>query len=109
MATIDRTKTTLSVAAGDDPIPIVVPLFGINFVIPGDKTVVAPEQFTPPTGPALDGFRFHSPTIDADASVQLKGTSGESVAGWTFGFVQLKYIGTNHSRYRGATVRDGSV
>jgi hypothetical protein len=52
---------------------------------------------------------FNSPTIDANASIHLKGTAGEIVAGWTLGFIQLKYIGTNHARYRGATVSDGSV
>jgi hypothetical protein len=41
--------------------------------------------------------------------MRLKGTAGEDVSGWTLGFIQLKYIGTNHARYRGAHDRDGSV
>jgi hypothetical protein len=85
MATIDRANTTLSV------------------VTPGSKPTVTPDP-----GPPV-GIAFKSPTINANASMRLKGTAGESVAGWTLGFIQLKYIGTNHSRYRGATVRDGSV
>ena len=63
---------------------------------------------TPDAGPPI-GFKFNSPTIDANASMRLTGAAGESVAGWTLGFVQLKYIGTNHARYRGATNRQGSI
>jgi len=39
----------------------------------------------------------------------LTGAAGENVANWTLGFIQLKYIGTNHARYRGATDRHGSA
>jgi len=70
--------------------------------VPGSKPTVAADP-----GPPI-GFKFASPTIDADASMRLTGAAGENVAGWTLGFIQLKYIGTNHARYRGATVRDGS-
>jgi len=59
--------------------------------------------------PHGDYFVFDSPSISATASVILAGTVGEDVGNWTLGFVQLKYIGTNHARYRGKTVRDGSV
>ena len=34
-------------------------------------------------------FKFKSPRIDAEASVRLVGAAGESVAGWTLGFIQL--------------------
>ncbi|QEL18919.1 hypothetical protein [Limnoglobus roseus] len=85
MVTIDVPKTTLTMA------------------VPGTKPTVTADP-----GPPV-GFAFNSPTIDANGSIRLKGTAGDSVAGWTLGFVQLKYIGTNHSRYRGATVRDGSI
>jgi hypothetical protein len=63
---------------------------------------------TPDPGPPA-GFNFNSPIIDADASMHLTGVEVESVANWTLGFIQLKYIGTNHARYRGATVREGSA
>jgi hypothetical protein len=85
MATIDRANTTLTA------------------VTPGTKPTVTPDP-----GPPV-GMAFNSPTIDANASMRLNGTAGENVAGWTLGFIQLKYIGTNHARYRGATVRDGSI
>src|SRR5262245_9291579 len=71
--------------------------------VPGTKPTV-----TANAGPPV-GFDFNSPTIDAFATVRLVGTAGEGVADWTFGFIQLKYIGTNHARYRGATVREGSA
>jgi len=102
VATIDRAKTTLTIKAGDDPIPVVLPFVG-RVVIPGVKPTVTFDPSPPPT------MDFNSPTLDAFGSLRLTGTPGESVAGWTLGFVQLKYIGTNHSRYRGATVRQGSV
>jgi hypothetical protein len=102
MATIDKAHTTLTISAGDDPTPVVLPFFGL-VMIPGVKPTVTPDA-----GPPV-GFDFNSPTIDANGAMRLTGTAGESIAGWTLGFIQLKYIGTNHSRYRGATVRQGSM
>jgi hypothetical protein len=71
--------------------------------VPGIRPTVTPDP-----GPPI-GFNFNAPTIDAFASMRLTGAAGEDVANWTLGFIQLKYIGTNHARYRGATVRDGSA
>jgi hypothetical protein len=85
MASIDVRNVTLSVR------------------VPGTKPTVTADA-----GPPV-GFNFNSPTIDADGSMRLTGSAGEDVSGWTLGFIQLKYIGTNHARYRGATVRDGSA
>lgn len=101
MATIDTSNTTLTVTAGSDPLRLVLPFFG-PLVLPG-----VPPSMRPHGGPP--GFNFQSPTIDANASMRLKGTPGESVAGWTLGFIQLKYIGTDYARYRGATDHAGSV
>ncbi len=85
MATITANKTVMTVS------------------VPGTKPTITPDA-----GPPA-GFDFNSPTIDLNASIELKGAAGEDVSGWTLGFVQLKYIGTNHARYRGATARDGSA
>jgi hypothetical protein len=85
VATIDARNVTLTVR------------------VPGLKPTVTPDA-----GPPV-GFDFKSPTIDADASIRLTGAAGESVANWTLGFIQLKYIGTNHARYRGAHDREGSA
>jgi hypothetical protein len=85
MVTIDGANTTLTMS------------------VPGTKPTVTPGVGSP------DRFEFNAPTIDAYGSMRLKGKAGATVAGWTLGFIQLKYIGTNHSRYRGASVRQGSV
>lgn len=102
MATIDRSKTTLTVTAGSDSLAVVLPFLG-RVALPG-----VPPSVTRDAGPWV-GFDFNSPTIDAFGSLRLTGTPGESVAGWTLGFIQLKYIGTNYARYRGATDRAGSI
>jgi hypothetical protein len=85
VATIDARSVTLAVR------------------VPSSQPTVTPDP-----GPPV-GFKFDSPTIDADASMRLTETTRESVANWTLGFIQLKYIGINHARYRGTTVRDGSA
>lgn len=72
--------------------------------VPGTQTTV-----TPASSPAAGVFNFNAPTLDVFASMRLSGAAGEDVSGWTLGFIQLKYIGTNHARYRGAFDRDGSV
>jgi hypothetical protein len=102
MATIDRANTTLRVTASSDALPVVLPFFG-RLELPG-----VPPSVTPAAG-AWVGYNFRAPTIDAFGSMRLTGTVGESVAGWTLGFIQLKYIGTDYARYRGATDRDGSI
>jgi hypothetical protein len=102
MAMISKPHTTLTIKADSDPLPLLLPILG-NIVLPG----VAPAV-TPIAGPAA-GFDFVSPGIDAFGSMRLTGAAGESVAGWTLGFIQLKYIGTDYARYRGATDSDGSI
>lgn len=71
--------------------------------IPGTKPTISPS------GSPATRYDFNSPTIDLYASIRLAGDAGESVAGWILGFVQLKYIGTNHARYLGAKDSDGSA
>lgn len=112
MATIDRSNTTLTVTASSRLV-VPFPFIGnVEFHI-ADPTVTPTAMSVPlPLLGVINlpvGFFFQAPTIDANASLRLRGTPGESVAGWTLGFIQLKYIGTNQSRYRGATSRDGSM
>jgi hypothetical protein len=102
MATISTAHTTLTIKADSDPLPLMLPIIG-NIVLPG-----VPPTVEPAGGPAA-GFRFDSPGIDAYGSMRLTGAAGESVAGWTLGFIQLKYIGTDYARYRGATDSQGSI
>ncbi len=85
MASIDLTKVTLRVT------------------VPGTKPTISPDAGPPRS------FICNAPTIDADASIELKGNAGEDVSRWTLGFVQLKYVGTDHARYRGALDKNGSV
>jgi hypothetical protein len=112
VATIDRANTTMTTKGGVT-IPLVFPFVGRVDVTLDDPTVTPTALVVPlPVVGTVNlpvGFYFQSPTIDANASMRLRGNPGENVAGWTLGFVQLKYIGTNQSRYRGATPRDGST
>jgi hypothetical protein len=102
MATIDKLNTTLNITAGSDSTAITLPILG-TLNLPG-----IPPTVTPHLG-GTAGFDFQSPTIDANGSMRLRGNPGENVAGWTLGFIQLKYIGTNYARYRGATDHNGSI
>jgi hypothetical protein len=59
------------------------------------------------TAPA--SFEFRCPGFIATGTMRLRGASGEALGGWTLGYVQLKFIGTNYARYQGARDRDGSI
>jgi hypothetical protein len=50
-----------------------------------------------------------APNFSIRAQVFLEGKSGESVAGWRFGFIQLKFVTTDWAHYRGPTKDDGDV
>ena len=111
MANIDTKDTTLQVATGSK-MPMVLPILG-KVVLDIDPAVTAATMKV--QLPFLGTFNvpysysFTSSDLHANASMRLRGRPGENVAGWTLGFVQLKYIGTNQSRYRGDTDRDGSI
>jgi len=47
--------------------------------------------------------------ISADASVQVNGAAGDSLLGWTFGFIQVQWIETNWGHYRGRLNNHGSL
>ena len=83
MATIDKLGTTLKITAGGDPMELPLPFVG-HITLPGLH-----PSLDPVAGPPA-GFDFRSPTIDANGSIRLRGSAGESVAGWTLGFIQLK-------------------
>ena len=102
MANIDKLNTTLKIASGADDTAIALPFIGI-IRFRGIPSVVIPIPGAP------SAFFFDSPSIHAYASMRLTGTPGENVAGWTLGFIQLKYIATDYARYRGASDRNGSI
>jgi hypothetical protein len=49
------------------------------------------------------------PGISAAGAIVLLGAAGESIAGWSLGYVQLKFIATDYARYRGNRDADGSL
>lgn len=84
MAELDRRSATLTPHGGGTPTATPHP------GTPGDVTCQCPG-------------------ISATGSVVLRGTPGESLAGWALGYIQLKFIATDYARYRGAAMGDGSV
>lgn len=76
---------------------------------PKRTTLVPRGSGTPAITPHAAGVNFTTPQIRAVGNIVLTGTPGESLFRWTLGYVQLKFIGTDYCRYRGATVRQGSV
>jgi hypothetical protein len=65
---------------------------------------------TQPGGATADGkVSLTAPWIRAQADVIVRGTPGDDVGLWRFGFIQLKFITDEWAHYRGATVADGSV
>ena len=50
-----------------------------------------------------------SPEIHAIAGVTVRGTPGEDVSFWRFGFIQLKFITDEWAHYRGDTPAEGSI
>ena len=85
MAKIDSPHTTMTVTHG------------------GGHTHVLAKEESPPW------FRFKTQRIDVNASMRLAGSAGESIAGWTLGFIQLRYLATDIARYKGRVDRDGSM
>ena len=53
--------------------------------------------------------RLVAPEERASAVVTLKGTPGDDVDLWRFGFIQLKFITDEWADYRGETETDGSM
>ena len=53
--------------------------------------------------------RLVAPEVRASAVVTLKGTPGDDVGLWQFGFIQLKFITDEWAHYRGVTEADGSM
>lgn len=92
-------------------------------VTPDDVVLLTWRDLNPPTiiliQPGTSGLTGHlalagaanltAPTVYALATVTVRGTPGEDVGLWRFGFIQLKFITDEWAHYRGATPVDGSV
>jgi hypothetical protein len=79
---------------------------------PGAPTVELVQPGNPklPNQATLSGVvQIHFPWIRALAMVVLKGTPGDDVSFWRFGFIQLGFIQEDWAHYRGDTAADGSV
>jgi hypothetical protein len=72
------------------------------------KPSLALVQPTNSGGQIGAGFNL-STTMEAVGTVTLKGSPGESGAGWNVGFLQAQWIETNWGAYRGLSEADGSV
>ena len=78
---------------------------------PGAPTIT----LVPPGAPGLQGpiattgtVNLNSPEIHAMAIVTLRGTPGEGVGFWRFGFIQLKFITDERAAYQGIERTHGS-
>ena len=78
-------------------------------IIDSRTSLVPRGSGTPDITPSGAGVSFTTPWIRATGNIVLRGTVGESLENWALGYVQLKFIGTDYARYRGASVGDGSV
>jgi len=79
---------------------------------PGAPAITLIQPGTPGMNPhvAVTGsVNLTSPEIHAIASVTVRGTPGEDVSFWRFGFIQLKFITDEWAQYRGTTPQDGSI
>jgi hypothetical protein len=75
---------------------------GFQIVPPGDPRLPAAAQVS---GALMAKF----PNIRALATVIVRGTPGDDLSLWRFGFIQLSFIHHDWAQYRGQTMADGSV
>ena len=64
---------------------------------------------TQSTGTNMGEAAMTGPWIKAVGTMTVRGTPGESVGFWRFGFIQLKFITDDWAHYRGETQAKGSV
>lgn len=62
-----------------------------------------------PIGSGLGSIDVEAGWIEARAAVTVRGTPGDDVGFWRFGFIQLKFITDDWAHYRGPSTTDGSV
>jgi len=78
-------------------------------VVPGSAsiTIVSPPAVNKPAvvGTAM---AFTCSPISIKGGCKITGTPGDNPAGWTLGFIQLKFIDTDWAYYRGKLNQDGS-
>lgn len=80
------------------------------------SAVASSVTFTPssrpkPLAPTVDATSmvFDSNPLQGVAAATLTGAAGDLPNGWTFGFIQLKWISTDWACYSGQHERDGNI
>jgi hypothetical protein len=74
----------------------------IDVLQPGDARLSGDDVL-------LGKAKLISPQIDALATVNVRGTPGDDVSLWRFGFIQLKFVTEAWAHYRGEAATQGSV
>lgn len=79
-------------------------------IVPGSAQIRVTQH---PSAPAptfsATEIQFRSHGLIAQGSVQLRGSAGDSAAGWRAGFIQAQWIETNWVYYRGQQNSHGSI
>jgi hypothetical protein len=77
---------------------------------PPTVTMVQAGDAKLPTEAALSGAIFIAfPDIFAQATVTVRGTPGDDLAFWRFGFIQLGFVNNDWAHYRNPDPAEGSV
>jgi len=79
-------------------------------VVPGSVTLIAnPKPSVDPPSPDAVNMNFTSKPITVRGTCRITGDAGDKPGGWTLGLIQLKWIDTDWSFYRGQSNSDGSL
>ena len=81
-------------------------------VVAGSASIDVPARprvLDPQPDTTNDLMVFASDGITLNGACQLTGADADARAGWTLGFIQIKWINTQWSYYRGAANADGST
>jgi hypothetical protein len=82
------------------------------FQDPGTPAITLIQPGTPGMNPHVKvtgSVNLTCPEIHATAKVTVRGTPGEDLSFWRFGFIQLKFITDEWAQYRGTTPQEGSI
>jgi len=87
-------------------------IFGAHYGHYGRARFSLNHHCSPPAvnKPAVVGtaMAFTCSPISIKGGCKITGTPGDNPAGWTLGFIQLKFIDTDWAYYRGKLNQDGS-
>jgi len=79
-------------------------------IVPGSVTlIVSPKPSVDAPATTATHMNFTSQPIGVRGTCRIDGSAGDNPAGWTLGLIQLKWIDTDWSYYRGQSNGDGSL